>query len=265
MDPSDRQPTDPGPEPTSPIESEPGPGPIPDPGSDDSRNPNIFPYATWGPLAGLAATLPFFLLALASIGGDSGADEISSGVAIGAQLIQASIFIAVPAIIAAITGAGDRLVSFLDSLGFRRFRFWHSLKLIALGAVLYYACLFTTALLMDLLGIGKLEQDDISSQFGSFWVQVLLIAVLAPISEEIFFRGLLFGGLRRRMGPYLAALISGTLFGMMHAPTGPSAVIPLIVFGIVLALVYERTGSLWPAIGLHSFNNAIALIAINST
>lgn len=257
-----------------PPTSDPLPGPPPEastatagspgPGGGE-RDPNTFPYATWGPVAGLAATFPFFLLALASIGGDSSEDEITTGVAIGAQLIQGLLFISIPAIIAAVTGAGNRMVSFLGSLGFRRFPFWRSLKLVALGAVVYYVCLFSTAILMDVLGIGELKQDDISSQFGSFGIQLLLIAVLAPISEEVFFRGLLFGGLRRRMGPYLAALISGVLFGMMHAPTGPSAVLPLIIFGIVLALIYERTGSLWPAIGLHAFNNTIALIAINAS
>ena len=73
---------------------------------------------------------------------------------------------------------------------------------------------------------------------------VLLIAVAAPIAEEIFFRGMLFGGLRRRLSTFAAAAISALVFGGLHAATGVTAVPPLIVFGFVLALLYERTGSL---------------------
>ena len=88
---------------------------------------------------------------------------------------------------------------------------------------------------------------------------VFVIAVVAPISEEIFFRGMLFGGLRRRLPTIAAAAISAAVFGALHAPTGPTAVPPLIAFGFVLALLYERSGSLGPAIVLHAINNSLAL------
>ena len=84
--------------------------------------------------------------------------------------------------------------------------------------------------------------------------------VIAPICEETFFRGMLFGGLRRRMPPIPAALISGLVFGGLHAATGVSAIPVLVVFGVVLALVYERTRSLVPGMILHAFNNTLALL-----
>ena len=91
-------------------------------------------------------------------------------------------------------------------------------------------------------------------------VQVLLIVVAAPISEEVCFRGMLFGGLRERLPRLAAALISGLIFGGLHATTGISAVPPLIVFGFVLALLYEKTGSIVPGILLHMLNNSVALL-----
>jgi membrane protease YdiL (CAAX protease family)/uncharacterized RDD family membrane protein YckC len=109
------------------------------------------------------------------------------------------------------------------------------------------------------------DQEDIARDLGldagvlAAIPVVLLIAVAAPIAEEIFFRGMLFGGLRRRLSTLPAAAISALVFGALHAATGITAVPPLIAFGFVLALLYERTGSLAPCIAAHALNNALAL------
>jgi uncharacterized protein len=81
------------------------------------------------------------------------------------------------------------------------------------------------------------------------------------VVEEMFFRGLLFGGLRKRFNMYAAAAVSATVFGGLHATTGVSAVPPLIAFGFVLAVLYERTGSIGPGIIVHAVNNSLALVA----
>ena len=92
----------------------------------------------------------------------------------------------------------------------------------------------------------------------------LLIVGLAALSEEMFFRGFVFSGLRSRMSVWPAAVISGLVFGLVHAPTGITTVIPLAVFGVALAWLYDRTGSLWPSVTAHAINNGLAL-AILST
>jgi len=109
------------------------------------------------------------------------------------------------------------------------------------------------------------EQEDIARSLGlgsgvlTTLLAVFLIAIAAPVSEELFFRGMLFGGLRRSMGRMPAAAVSALVFGALHATTGVTAVPPLIVFGFVLALLYERTGSLLPGMLGHAINNALAL------
>ncbi len=75
---------------------------------------------------------------------------------------------------------------------------------------------------------------------------------------------MLFGGIRNRMPMWPAALLAGIVFGLLHATTGWSAVPVLIFFGMVLAIVYEKTGSIWPPIMIHLLNNAIALTSLNS-
>ena len=72
---------------------------------------------------------------------------------------------------------------------------------------------------------------------------------------------MLFGGLREKLPRIVAALICGLIFGALHALTGITAVPPLIVFGFLLALLYERTGSIVPGMLLHMLNNIVALLA----
>jgi membrane protease YdiL (CAAX protease family) len=94
----------------------------------------------------------------------------------------------------------------------------------------------------------------------------LLIIVAAPISEEVFFRGFLFGGFRKRLSFPIAALISGVIFGLFHY-TGASSitVVPQLAFlGFALCCVYEETGSIYPTIALHMLNNALAFIVLTS-
>ena len=124
----------------------------------------------------------------------------------------------------------------------------------ALTFVLYLA--FT---IFYSLVITEPNQKDIAKSFGPIPIQVLLIVIAAPIAEETCFRGMLFGGLREKLPRLVAALICGLIFGALHALTGVTAVPPLIVFGFLLALLYERTGSIVPGILLHMLNNIVAL------
>jgi membrane protease YdiL (CAAX protease family) len=124
----------------------------------------------------------------------------------------------------------------------------------AVGAYLLFAILYSALILEP-------EQEDIADGFGPVPVQILIIVFGAAISEEICFRGLLFGGLRERLPRVPAALLAGVVFGALHAFTGISAVPPLIALGFVFCLLYEKTGSIVPGILLHMLNNSVALAA----
>ncbi len=178
--------------------------------------------------------------------------DLSTAANVVVQLATALGFLMVPIAIAAGRGASFREA--LSRLGVRRFR-PSALKWMAaaVGAYLLFAVVYATLLVEP-------EQKDIAEGFGAIPVQVLLIAVAAPVSEEVCFRGMLFGGLRERLPRLAAALISALVFGGLHALTGLSAVPPLIAFGFVLALLYEKTGSIVPGILLHMLNNSVALL-----
>ena len=87
---------------------------------------------------------------------------------------------------------------------------------------------------------------------------VLTMVIVAPLVEEIIFRGLLFGAIVQRMGVLASALITALLFGLIH---GDPVLFPtLAALGFVTALAYAATGNLWVPITLHALNNALGAV-----
>jgi uncharacterized protein len=97
---------------------------------------------------------------------------------------------------------------------------------------------------------------------GLLVLALLVTAVAAPICEESFFRGMLFRLLRTRVPLWAAVLLSAVAFGLAHASPAVSwALLPTFMFmGIMLAVVYERSGWLTNSILLHGLSNAIATV-----
>jgi membrane protease YdiL (CAAX protease family) len=224
------------------------------------QQPARFPYSNWGPWVGLLGV--FLALGTgvvmgipAAIVGNKPNGDLTTFGNVGVQLATAIGFLLVPMAIAAQRGAAT-MREVLRRLGLRRFKLSVALKwtAAAIGAYLLFAFLYSALVVVP-------EQEDIAAGFGPIPVQILLIAIAAPISEEICFRGMLYGGLRERLPRLAAALIAGLVFGGLHALTGVTAVPPLIFFGFVLCLLYEKTGSIWPCILLHMLNNSVALLA----
>lgn len=92
-----------------------------------------------------------------------------------------------------------------------------------------------------------------------FLLTLFMGAVIAPIAEEIFFRGFMYGGLRARFGVAGAVIATSLFFAALHFSL--EFLIPILVLGIFLALLYEVTVSLYPGMILHLSNNLIALVA----
>lgn len=87
----------------------------------------------------------------------------------------------------------------------------------------------------------------------------ILVCVVAPVSEEFFFRGYFFEALRSWRGIWPAALTTGLVFGAIHAGSSdPAFLVPLGALGTGLCLLKVRTRSLYPCVGAHALNNSIA-------
>jgi membrane protease YdiL (CAAX protease family) len=91
---------------------------------------------------------------------------------------------------------------------------------------------------------------------------LILVAGLAPLAEELFFRGMLYPLLRRRLGPAAAISINAGLFALAHFI--PILLPGLFIIGLALAYLRERSGSIWPCVLYHVIQNSIALLAINT-
>jgi membrane protease YdiL (CAAX protease family) len=217
-----------------------------------------FPFANWGPGAavlGLLGALSAQLFLGAPIAAITGSNTNHTTTAgnIALQILTEVTFLAAPLIVASMQSRSMREA--LARLGVRRPPL-SSLKWMGLAIVAY---LFLSIGYVAL--VGEPHQQNIAENVGPVAVQLALIAVFAPIAEETCFRGMLFGGLRERLPRLGAALISGSIFGLLHGFEGISVVPPLIAFGVILALLYERTGSIVPGILLHMLNNTVALLA----
>jgi membrane protease YdiL (CAAX protease family) len=91
---------------------------------------------------------------------------------------------------------------------------------------------------------------------------VVLACIAAPVVEELTFRGFLFNAILRYFPSWVAALVSGVLFGLAHSATGAGSIAPLAAGGIVLAVVYYRSGSLTASILTHALFNTFTVVVV---
>jgi membrane protease YdiL (CAAX protease family) len=105
--------------------------------------------------------------------------------------------------------------------------------------------------------------SDVASVFGAgglgLALSVLLVAVVAPVVEELAFRGLILPALGDRWGMWPAIVISAGLFAAYHVNAW--LFLPMLVFGIALGWLTWTRRALWPAIALHVLYNGLAVTA----
>lgn len=101
---------------------------------------------------------------------------------------------------------------------------------------------------------------------GAERILVVIFAVaVAPVCEEVVFRGYLYGGLRGVIGRGPSLVATAALFALFHQHL--PVLLPVFLLGLLLGLLYERSGSLWAPIGFHALFNAgnvgLSLLARN--
>ncbi|MBA2792746.1 MAG: CPBP family intramembrane metalloprotease [Thermoleophilaceae bacterium] len=198
-------------------------------------------------------------IAAAVLGGD--VDTESPGFVIVSVLAQGVAFVST-----AVFFAGTVTKPKAWHFGLRKSAFWPALGWAALGIVSFY---FITAIYTVLVPTDA-EQgvtQDLGADNGTLGLVIagVMVMVVAPVAEEIFFRGFFYRALRSRFSIFAAAALDGLVFGVIHYNfEGAEALLllpPLALLGFIFCLVYEKTGSLFPVIGMHAFNNAVAYAA----
>jgi membrane protease YdiL (CAAX protease family) len=146
-------------------------------------------------------------------------------------------------------------------LGFGTFK----VNVVGLGCGLLlggFAIILVHNVLLTVLGVDT-QGDQIAEIFSQLKSPVWLFlvgAIIAPIVEEIFFRGFLFQGFRQKYGWIPAVFLSSAIFGAAHLNL--ASLIPTFVLGCVLAVVYHRSNSVWPGVLFHAAINSVSLCAV---
>jgi uncharacterized protein len=125
---------------------------------------------------------------------------------------------------------------------------------LALVPLLVLAVTLLTDWLLAVAPLSRWEEELFATMTGGTWLAILLVCVLAPVFEEMLFRGLILRGFLARYPRWPAIVASALLFGASHLNIYQFAVGVLI--GLPLGWLYARTRSLIPCIALHAAYNS---------
>ncbi len=216
-----------------------------------SRRRKSWPTAVWLAVSGALVLFAFWG---ASQGSGSSSDDLlyDPDLAIGGALFY-GLLIAISFAVA--SGYRRRR----EALGFRRFRLrwvWISFAVVVATTIVAVATEpFLHGGEEQGLGADRWQPEHA----GAFAANVVVLVLLGPFAEELFFRGL---GVRALMvfGGVVAILVTGVIFGLVHGILG--ALPPLVLFGIGLAWVRLRSASIWPSFIGHATYNGLGLLLL---
>jgi uncharacterized protein len=222
------------------------------------EGPRWKPWMAWAALVAAFAGALVGALIIGVIGSAAGSSfaHPSPAVNISATIVQDLAFIGSALLFASIAGR-----PMPEQFGLRPTAFWPAVGWMAAAFAAFYVF---TLVWVSILGVSP-DDTKLPDELGvkdstyALLAVAFLVAVVAPIAEEFFFRGFFFGALRNWKGPWPAAVITGLVFGSIHVGSAEAAfLLPLAFFGFSLCLLRERTGSLYPGIALHCANNSLA-------
>ncbi len=153
----------------------------------------------------------------------------------------------------------------LRDFGFKKIGVWKSILAI-LSA--YFVYIGITIIIAAIIYHFKVEipgyevQENILELFGETNLDLIFagiaIVLIAPIAEEVFFRGFFLRALSNKWGIYYGSIASALVFSFLHYPW--QSFIPIFILGLIINSLVIRYKSIWPAIGFHIFNNGIVFI-----
>ena len=133
------------------------------------------------------------------------------------------------------------------------------LPLLVVAASLAIVSLYVGVVSLLGMDIPQSLPDDIGLEGPAIIGSFALVVLWGPLAEEVFFRGFIFPGLMGRLGFAGAAVVSSLLFALAHVDGVERLVMvpPIFAIGMLLAWLYQRTGSIWSCFAAHAIWNAI--------
>jgi len=152
------------------------------------------------------------------------------------------------------------------ALGLRKFRFWKATRLIIGFYFLFIGVIFGVFALIQAflpqINTDQTQQTGFNNAHGSLELTAgfVVIVLIAPILEELFFRGFLYPALTKRFRAVGGAIISSAIFGLLHFQANIS--IYTFVLGLFLCFLYYKLRSTVPGMALHMLNNLVAFLIL---
>lgn len=146
--------------------------------------------------------------------------------------------------------------------GFEKIKIFEILKLVALSYLIYIGITFIVSIITifsDTKIPGYQMQENIIPYFGDSITALasagILIVLIAPFLEEIFFRGFLLRAFVNKIGIFFGSIVSAVLFALVHFQW--QSIIPIFILGLIINRIVIKSRSILPAIAFHIFNNGI--------
>lgn len=157
-------------------------------------------------------------------------------------------------------------VSFKDS-GLGRLMEWKDIGLGIAGVIIYFLLAMGALALLKLIpgiDVNQAQNLDVGQVYGfSRAVVFVVLVIVTPFAEELLFRGILYGGLRRRrVSPLIAAIVVSLLFGIAHGQLNVG--VDVFCLSMVASYAREITGSIWAGVVMHMIKNFIAFVVVFS-
>lgn len=183
-------------------------------------------------------------------------ESLPPGVLLSGTLAQDIVLVAAVFLLARLWASPVRFSTF----GLRPTALWPA---VGWAALIYGGFWVGAAIYSVVIGQGPeqelvtdLKEQDSIVVLGGF---AILVGLVAPLVEEFFFRGFVFGVLREKLGTAWGVIVAGSIFGLVHVAGTPIRTLGILVLlGIGLCVLYAKTGSLLPGMGLHSLHNSIS-------
>lgn len=155
-----------------------------------------------------------------------------------------------------------RQKNWLELLGIQRLVSWLDIGLSLAGLVFYFilagVVMYAVSQLIPAVDIDQVQETGVASPIGYERMLVfLLFVIVAPVAEELVFRGYLYGTLRRYGVSFITTtIVVSVLFGLAHGQW--NVAINVGVMSVLMCITREVSGTIWPSVLIHIMKNGIA-------
>lgn len=151
-------------------------------------------------------------------------------------------------------------------LGVKKVPKYTDIGYVVLGYITYFGLniVVLTVISMLLPGFNINEEQDIGfeqvNSFVEYTMVFIALVVLAPLVEEVLFRGFMFTKIREKVSFWPTAIVVSLVFGLVHLQWNVG--IDVFVLSLVLCFVREKTGAIWAGVGIHMLKNLLAFMIV---